>query len=435
MRRIPRIAAAVFLGAMFPLSVALPAAAADLPGSFYQRGTLYMDWFGSLAEDGTFFNQVSARVRFDLIDRPGTGWTLSLDARDRVGLIARPENQAILYNARLTFDRPSSRFYLSAGQMNLYDSAGIGELLGGVAGFKLTPDIMVGGYGGLESSPYVRLVDSHYWKFGAFFRWLGSMGKSLALSYNQLSFRGQTERRYAYANLFYPVRKLLTLYGDIEYELGPHTESRNRLSRAFINARLDLGRWVDVTGHYSTGKGLDYHQFLIEASQDPAILNTSVARFYYTAYYGVRLSLKPADGVRLSVSREQSEQKDQNVLNHTWRFSAGAWNIFGRGFSFTGDYAVNRGDLAESDSYYAAVTKEFAKFSLQASYSNTFNGIRIDTTSGVPQIIHLSDYKNAALTAFVRLSRRLMASVEYNYFLQTAANRHYFFVRLIYRTY
>ncbi|MCX6568569.1 MAG: hypothetical protein NT147_05915, partial [Candidatus Aminicenantes bacterium] len=73
--------------------------------SFYQKGTIYLDWNGSRYSDGTLFNQVSVRFRFDLINRPGQGWTLTLDARDRVGIRAATTNQAILYNARLTFDK------------------------------------------------------------------------------------------------------------------------------------------------------------------------------------------------------------------------------------------------------------------------------------------------------------------------------------------
>jgi hypothetical protein len=419
----------VVLWAAFPL--ALPGAQTG----FYQRGTVYLDWLGSLAADGTLFNQVSARVRFDLISRPGSGWTLNLDARDRVGLLEGTRNQVILYNARLTFDRSGSRFYVSLGQMNLYDSAGIGELMGGVAGFRLTPSLMAGAYGGLESSPYVSRVESDYLKLGGFVRWTGAMGKSVAVSYNQLRYQGETERSYAYANVFFPVEKIFVLYGDMEYELGAHTARENRLSRAFVNGRLDLSRWVDVTGSYSSGKGLDYHQFLIEASQNPALNDQNVERFFYTSYYGARLSLKPSPTVRLSVSRQQSEQKDLNILNHTWRFSASAWNLFGQGLSVTGDFALNRGDSAESNSYYASVTKEFGHFSLTGSVSNTYNGVRIDTSGGVPQIIHLNDYQNLGASAFIRVSRSLMFSVEYNYFLQQAANRHFAFVRLIYKTY
>jgi hypothetical protein len=417
------------------LLAALPLLGATDPPAFYQRGTIYLDWLGTRASDGTFFNQVSARIRFDLISRPGTGWTFSLDVRDRVGLITNARNQAILYNARLTFDRPGSLFYLSLGQMNLYDSAGIGELMGGVAGIRITPSLMIGGFGGLESSPYVNRIETNYLKFGGFLRWVGSMGKQLSLSYNELRFQGKTERQYAYVNVFYPVEKIFFLYGDAEYELGAHTASQNRLSRVFVNGRLDLSRWFDLTGTYSSGKGLDYHQFLIEATQDPSLNNQNVARFFYTSYYGGRLSFKPTPNVRLSVSREQSEQKDLNILNHTTRFSASAWNLLGQGISVTGDYAVNRGSAAESNSYYASLTKEFGRFSLTGSISNTYNGVRIDSTSGTPQLIHLNNYQNVGASAFIRIGKSFWVSLEYNYYLQQAANQHFVFVRLIYRTY
>jgi hypothetical protein len=420
------------------------AAALLLPGTrlagqssgstFYQRGTVYLDWNGSRYSDGMIFNQVSARIRFDLINRPGQGWTLTLDARDRVGFRGSTTNQVILYNARLTFDRAGSPFYLAAGQMNLYDTAGIGALLGGVAGVKVRRDILVGAYGGLESTPYINRLDSKYFKAGAFFHWTGSKGRTVALSYNHLTYDGQVERQYAYANIFFPAKKILVFYGDAEYELGNHVDSVNRLSRLFGNVRFNLGRWADLTGSYSSGRGLDFHRYLIEASQDPVLNDQNIERFYYTGYYGVRLSVKPTATVRLSVTRQQSEQKDLGIVNNTWRFGASAWNIFGQGFSMVGNYAFNRGDLSESDTYYVSLAKDFDRFSLTGSFSNSFNAIRYDSTGGGPTPIHLNNYQNVSLGALVRISRGLTVSLEYGGFLQSGLNEHFLYFRLIYRS-
>ncbi len=429
----PRKPGFVILGAVLLLFGARLAGQSS-GSSFYQKGTIYLDWNGSRYSDGTLFNQASIRFRFDLIDRPGQGWTLALDARDRVGIRATATNQAILYNARLTFDKAGSPFYLSLGQMNLYDTAGIGALLGGIAGFKVGRDFLVGAYGGLESTPYINRLDAKYLKAGTFFRWLGSKGRTVGLSYNLLRYDGHSERQYAYANVFLPVEKVLVFYGDAEYELGSHVDGGNRLSRLFGNIRLDLGRWADLTGSYSSGRGLDFHSYLIAASQDPAIYDQNVERFYYTSYYGVRLSLKPTAAVRLSVSRQRSEQKDLGILNNTWRFGASVWNLFGQGISINGNYALNRGDLSESDTYSISLTKDFGRFSLNGSYSNSFNGLRFDSAGGAPQIIHLNDSRNVALGALVRVSRSFSASVEYGGFLQSGLNEHFLFVRLIYRS-
>jgi hypothetical protein len=412
----------------------IPLAGQTAGSGFYQRGTVYFDWYGSRYSDGTFFNQISARFRFDLISRPGQGWTLTLDARDRVGIRGRTTNQAILYNARLTFDKAGSPFYLSLGQMNLYDTAGIGALLGGVAGFKVGRDLLAGAYGGLESTPYINRLDAKYFKAGAFVRWLGPKGRTLGLSFNHLAYDGRTERQYAYANIFLPVERVLVVYGDAEYEMGNHVDGTNRLSRLFGNVRLDLGRWADLTASYSSGRGLDFHSYLIAASQDPTIYDQNVERFYYTGYYGVRLSIKPTATLRLSVSRQQSEQKDLGILNHTWRFGASAWNILGQGISIVGDYALNRGDLSESDTYYVSLTKDFGRFSLNGSFSNSFNGLRFDSSGGEPSVIHLNDARNVSLGALVRVSRSLSASIEYGGFLQSGLNEHFLFVRLIYRS-
>jgi len=431
-RRTPARLATVLAAFLIAGARLLPAQSPE--ASFYQRGTIYLDWNGSRYADGAVFNQASLRLKFDLIDRPGQGWTLSLDARDRVGIRGAATNQLILYSARLTFDKPGSRFFLSLGQMNLYDTAGIGALLGGMAGFKLSRDVLVGAFGGLESTPYINRLDAKYLKAGAFVRWLGAQGRTAGLTFSQLTFDGGVERRFAYANLFLPVRKVLVVYGDAEYELGDHVAGENRLSRLFGNIRLDLSRWADVTASYSSGKGLDFHRYLIEASQDPTVFNQDVERFYYSSYYGVRLSVKPARTVRLSVSRQESRQKDLGVVNHTWRFGASAWNVLVPGLSFTGNYAFNRGDLSESDTYYLSLTKDFGPFSLNGSYSNSFNGMRLDSSGGDPQFIHVDDHRNISLGALVRFGRGLAASIEYGGFLQSGENEHFLFVRLIYRS-
>jgi hypothetical protein len=359
---------------------------------------------------------------------------LSLDARDRLGIRGEMTNQVILYSARLTFDSPASRFYLSIGQMNLYDTAGIGALLGGVAGFKLSRDFMVGAFGGLESSPYIARLETQYLKAGAFVRWLGPQGRTVGLTFNQVMYDGSVERRFAYANVFLPVRRVLAFYGDAEYELGSNVSGGDRLSRLFGNLRIDLGPRADVTASYSSGRGLDFHRYLLEASQDPSLFNQDIERFYYSSYYGLRLSVKPLRTLRLSVTRQESRQNDLGYINHTWRFGLSATNLFGQGLSAVGSYALNRGDLSESDSYYAALSKDFGRFSLNASFSNTFRGVRFDGTSGEQVPVALADYRNVVLGALVRLTRALSAQLEYGGFLRAGGNENFLYLRLIYRS-
>ena len=413
---------------------AAPVAAQTAGAGFYERGAIYLDWNGSRYADGTLFNQASLRLRFDLISQPGQGWTLSLDARDRVGVRQSLTNQLILYSARLTYDKPSSPLYFSLGQMNLYDTAGIGSLLGAMAGLRIGPDLMAGAFGGLESTPYVARLESQYLKAGAFVRWLGSQGRTAGLTFSQLWYQGRVERRFAYADVFLPVRKVLVVFGDAEYELGSNVAGGNRLSRLFANVRLDLSRWADVTASYSSGKGLDFHRYLIEASQDPSLLNQDVERFYYSSYYGVRFSVKPSRTLRLSVTRQESRQNDLGFVNHTWRFGASGSNLFGQGLSFVASYALNRGDLAENDSYYASLSKDFGRFSLNAGFSNTFRGVRFDQTTGEPVPVALADYRNVTLGTLIRLGRSLSAQIEYGGFLRTGESEHFLFVRFIYRS-
>jgi hypothetical protein len=305
--------------------------------------------------------------------------------------------------------------------------------MGGVVGYKISRNLLVGGYGGLESSIYVNRLENDYQKYGVFARYLGNYGRRFSLSYNHLKYSGSTERQYIYAGTMYSFVKALTFYGNLEYELASNVLREDRLSRAFMNVRWDPSRTVDMTAFYSSGRGLDYHRYILERSQDPTLNDTELERFYYSSQYGLRLSIKPIRSLRLYVSRMESEQKDLEIRNHTWRFGGSAGDILKSGVTLYGNYVWNRGEMSESDSYYVALSKDFGRVSWHGSFSNTFNGIRYDYRSETPQIIRLNDYKTLTTQFFIPITRMFAASLEYEYFLQEDSNQHLFFVRLILR--
>ena len=402
--------------------------------SYTYRATLYFDWYGvAFAREGGGLNQLGTRLKFELAKAPSRRWTLLIDARYRRNLAERSSNQVLLYNARLTYDSPSSPFYLSAGQMNLYDTAGIGQLLGSVVGWKFRSDLLVGGYAGLEQQVYARKFDTGYLKYGAFARYTGPKALSFSLSFNALRYSGRAERAYVYIQGFLPVRRTLYVFVNAEVELGSKVRPADRLSRLFLNARADLGRVADVSGFYSSGRGLDFHGYVLERSQDPALPDRGLERFFYSEQYGGRLSVKPVKGIRLHLSRLESRQKDLDIRNHTWRLGGSAADILRSGVTAYGDYSANRGTRAESDSYYLSLDREFGPFSCTVSFANTYNGLRFSPTEGTPQIIHLNGYKTLGASVFVPVGRRLSVSAEYSMFIQRDAGEHQFFLRLIFR--
>jgi hypothetical protein len=129
----------------------------------------------------------------------------------------------------------------------------------------------------------------------------------------------------------------------------------------------------------------------------------------------------------------ESEQKDLDIRNHTWRFGGSAGNVMRSGVTLYGNYAWNRGEMSESDSYYVALSRDFGRISWHGSFSNTFNGVRYDHRNETPEVIRLNDYKTITTQFFVPITRLLAASLEYEYFLQEQSNQHLFFVRLILR--
>lgn len=399
----------------------------------YFRGGLYLDWFGAKYEGTDLANRFSLRLKGEFLNRRGEGWNLLLDTRDRLRLGEKSTNHVLLYDARLSYEKEGSPWYLALGQMNLYDTAGIGQLLGGVVGFRLPSDVLVGGYAGMESSVYVARVSNNYRKFGVFSRWLGSRGRRVSLSVNQVQYSGEVERRYVYLGSLLPVNRSLVLYGNFEYELASHVKNHDRLSRFFGNLRWDPSNIFDLLVHFSSGKGMDFHGYAVEQSKNPTLNDLGLERFYYSRQFGMRLSVKPKRGLRFYVERRESEQKDADVRNHTWRAGASGLNLFRTGISAYGNLALRRGEISESDSYYLSITKDFGRISWNVSFANTFNGIRYDTRTGVPELIHLDDYKTISTYVFAPITRVLAISAEYEYFLQKEADQHMVFLRLILR--
>lgn len=423
----------LFGGAGLLLFLLVPLLCGEGESSFYYRGRIYLDWYGASYQDGDFFHQLSSRFRIELFNQRGQGWNLLVDTRNRTRLSEKTSSHLILYDARLLFEGPDSPWFFSVGQMNLYDTSGIGALLGGIVGFKPKTGLLLGGYVGLESSVYTSRIAGDYRKFGVFARYLGSRGKRFSLSYNLLRYAGEIERRYIYFGGLYPVNERLVFYGNMEYELAANVQRRDRLSRVFLNIRYDPIGPIDVTAHYSSGRGLDYHGFVVEALKNPTLNDRALEHYYYSQQYGLRFSLKPTQGIRLFASRQESEQKDNSIRNHTWRFGFSALNIARTGFTVYGNYAVNRGKISESDSYYLSVARDFGRISWSLTFSNTFNGLRFISAGDTPQVIHLDDYKTIASDFFVPINRAVAISFQYEYFIQKKSNQHLLFIRLILR--
>jgi len=428
MRKLP-----LFLWLSITLLLAIPLYAEKTSREFYMRGGFYLDWFSARYEGDINSNQLSFRLKSELINKRGSGWNLLIDTRDRLRVGEEPDNHVLLYDACLNYEKNGSPLFISLGQLNLYDTAGIGQLLGGAVGFKLKSNTLIGAYAGLESSIYINRIDSDYSKFGLFARYLGTKGKRFTASYNQIRYSGSTERQYVYTGTLFPVNRSLVLYGNFEYELAAQIKKEDRLSRLFTNVRWSPLEKIDFQVHYSSGKGLDFHRYLVERSQDPTLSEQELERFYYSKQYGLRVSFKPQQGLRFYVARQESEQKDLQVRNHTWRFGASATNLFKIGISAYGNYSINRGEISESNSFRLSLTKDIGPASLNISFSNTFNGIRYDSRTGSVTIIHLDDHKTLASNVFVSISRMLAVSAEYQYFLQKDDNQHLFFLRLMLR--
>jgi hypothetical protein len=383
-------------------------------GDTFFDGAIYVDWFRSSYDDGLATAQLSTRLKLDAGKRPGYGWRWFMDARHRYAGDSSTKNKLLVYDARVIYDKAESPFALSLGQMNLYESAGLGQLAGGVLGVKVNPAWTIGGYGGLEPDIYAVSYDLAYTKYGVFSQYHGSGARSAAVSYNRVQYDGATEREFLYGSGLIPVSDAAVVYGSAEYELGDGILTEDRLSHLFLNARYSFSRSADVTSYYSAGRGLDYHRFLLEQSQTPDRNSAELERFYYTESYGARFSLELHEGLRVFAAQRESVQKDESIRNHTTQLGASAWDVGGTGLGLYGSYNINRGDEAESDSYRISVSRDFGPLAWTGYYSSTFNGVRFDAVTGRPEIVHLADHRTISNDFFFTVNEALAFSLEHD---------------------
>ena len=402
------------------------------PDDFYLRGAVYADWFRASLENGLSTSQLSNRLRLEMGRRPGAGWRVFLDARDRFRKGGPGSNQLLVYDANVIYEDQASPIELSVGQMNLYNSVGVGQLLGGLVGYRVDPSWTLGGYVGLQPDIYNGNVDTRYQKYGGYGQYRGAQARTVTLSYNAIRFDGVTERAFVYATGLVPVGDTAVFYGNLQYELGDYLADGDRLSQAFINARYNVTRAVDLSAHYSSGKGLDFHRFLLEQSQDPERNSAEFERFYYSTSYGLRLSVRPHSRVRLYLAQGNSEQKDRMIRNHTTQIGGSALNIARSGVSLYASYNINRGDASESDSYRISLSRDFGPLTWTGYYSSTFNGIRFDEATGLPVIVRMSDRNTFSNDIFFSITRALAMSFQHDH-SQGDEDQNTLFFRVIYR--
>lgn len=398
------------------------------------RGLYYQDWMTMKIEGLEFYHRLSSRLKLSLGNKPGRGWTAFMDIRSRNTLNKASGNQFLIYDARISYQKQENKLFFSFGQMNLYDTAGIGELTGSVIGYRLNRHISLGGYFGLEPDIYHTRWDLNYLKYGIYVRYRGHKAKQLSLSLNRLSYDGKTERQFLYSSILFPYKRLFVLYGNLEYEMDQHIKNEDQLSRLFLNARVNLSSFIDITANFSSGRGLDYHQFILEQSKNPTLQNQEIDRYYYNKMIGIRFSLKPVKSIRLSVSKRESEQKDQGIKNHTTQLGLSLFNIFKSGISIWGNLNINRGESSESNAYYISTSKNFGKLSWQISFANYYNGLYFSGEE-IPQVVHLPDRKTLATNFFFNFNRSLAFSIDYtfSYQSQDSDQEHQFFLRFILR--
>jgi hypothetical protein len=416
-----------------PPSVVSGSQAAPSGAELFLRGSYSLDWFRTSYGDGLSSGQLSNRLKLETGRRPGDGWRMLVDVRDRLDNGGEVSNMLIVYDARLIYDRSSNPFTFAAGQMGLYDTVGVGQLLGGLLGYRVSPGVTVGGYAGLEPEIYGPEIDTSYQKYGAYAQFYGSGATSASVSYNALRFDGMSERQYLHSSALLPFAENGMFYGNLEYELSSRVASQDRLSTLFLNARYDITDSVDVTANYTSGRGLDYHRFLLEQSQEPGLNDAELERFYYSTQFGARLGVQPTRSVRVFVELGRNEQKDLGIQNDTTTFGGSVWDLADSGVSVYGSYRLNRGDASESDSYRLSFSRDFGLVSWTVYYSSVFNGVRFDPVTGAPSLVRIPDRKTLSNDLFFALSRSVGVSFEYEYSAEDGPNANAVFFRFIYR--
>ena len=225
-----------------------------------------------------------------------------------------------------------------------------------------------------------------------------------------------------------------TIFGNMEYELGQGIRTEDRLSRLFLNARLDVSRYVDVTGFFSSGRGLGFPQLCPRPLPGPSAPGQgSRAVFLQRAVWGQGGDQTREEPETARVPAGEPAEGPGHIQSHLEAGRFGHRHHEERRLRLRG-LLLQSGQPVGIRFLLSVAEPDFRAGILLSSPSP------IPTTAcgscpraGNPQIIHLDGYKTISANVFVPLTRRLSISAEYSYFLQKNANEHQFFVRLLFR--
>ncbi len=395
------------------------------------HGRISTDWFGWRSQ-GELHQQFSNRLKLT-VGQPGSGWALLVDLRGRLELGGKARQRISIYDTRLVFDNVHHPLYFSVGQMNLFDTAGIGELLGSVAAYRPVPRLLIGGYYGFRPELYTGGLDPAYRKFGGFIRYSRPRGQTLSVSLNELRYSGETERRFVYFSGLTHAGERAVIFGNLEYELGKAVRRQDRLSRVFVNARLDLTGDLTVTAHFSEGRGLDYHRFLLESVDDPVARGSVLERLYFNRHYGLRLRYRLRRGWSLHMGQGLSERRDRGIRNRFTQFGLSTGNLADTGLTVNANYQLNRGDEAESNAVRLSISKTLGRHAWNTTYSNSFNGLRFRQAGSLPEIVHIPSQHTLANEIFLVLGKAVGISLQHERTFGRGSEEDIFFMRLICR--
>ena len=71
---------------------------------FFFRGAFYQDWMGIKSEDSDLYHRLSSRLKLTFWNKPGDGWTVYMDIRNRYTLGDQGNNQLIIYDTHISYN-------------------------------------------------------------------------------------------------------------------------------------------------------------------------------------------------------------------------------------------------------------------------------------------------------------------------------------------
>lgn len=356
------------------------------------------------------YGDVTTAVSYELTERDTDGVEYGLDLRHTAYSIQGRDPRVSVYTGYVGGRLAGGAVRARAGHLWLDDLGGLGALAGVQLEGRSAPVPTQGFgrwrggvFGGLDPNVYTFGYSDGVRKAGGYVALEGARGRRHVAGYVNVHNGSLTERSVLTFTNFVPAGPLY-VYQAAEYDVAGTAggQGHDGLSYFFSNARLSLGRRLELLGTLSRGRSVDTRGLSDDLQAGRPVSQQAIDGLRYESVGGrATVEVLPRVRVYAGYSRDKNNRDDAP----TGRWLAGGFggNVFGTGIDLTFSNSRTSRPTGSYHSTYVSAGRELGhRVYATADYSTALSEVRFTRGDGL-LIVTRPETRRMGLSASVLL--------------------------------